>query len=181
MDFVNKQNGPLAPFTEALQGSVDRITNVFHTGRHCRKGLEHHVRVLGDEPSKGGLPRPRWSPQDSRLHPLLVNEDTKRCTRTNQVILTNDVFEALRTKSRSKWPVRRQSLRSLRSEEVAAHVAFGTTRMPSSAICVAGIAEGAPVNRSAPDCVFGNAMTSRMLFSPAKIATSRSMPKAKPP
>ena len=40
---------------------------------------------------------------------------------------------------------------------------------------------GAPVMGSAPDWVFGKAMTSRMFSSPAKMATSRSTPTAKPP
>ena len=41
-------------------------------------------------------------------------------------------------------------------------------------------ASGAPVSGSTPDWVFGKAMTSRMLSSPARMATRRSMPKAKP-
>ena len=41
-------------------------------------------------------------------------------------------------------------------------------------------APGAPVSGSAPDCVFGKAMTSRMFSSPASSATSRSTPNAKP-
>ena len=44
-----------------------------------------------------------------------------------------------------------------------------------------GYGRGAPVSGSAPDWVFGKAITSRMLSSPARIATRRSMPKAKPP
>ena len=39
---------------------------------------------------------------------------------------------------------------------------------------------GAPVIGSDPDWVFGKAMTSRMLSSPAKMATNRSMPTANP-
>ena len=41
--------------------------------------------------------------------------------------------------------------------------AFFTTVSPSSRSCVASIGPGAPVSGSAPDWVFGNAMTSRML------------------
>ena len=40
--------------------------------------------------------------------------------------------------------------------------------------------DGAPVKRSRPDCVLGNAMTSRMFSSPARMATSRSRPNATP-
>ena len=42
-------------------------------------------------------------------------------------------------------------------------------------------ASGEPVIGSVPDCVFGKAITSRMFSSPARMATSRSMPKANPP
>ena len=40
---------------------------------------------------------------------------------------------------------------------------------------------GAPVMGSRPDCGFGKAMISRMLSSPARMATRRSIPKANPP
>jgi len=44
----------------------------------------------------------------------------------------------------------------------------------------ASIGVGAPVSGSVPDCVFGKAMTSRMLSSRARMADSLSMPNAKP-
>jgi len=53
-------------------------------------------------------------------------------------------------------------------------------RRPSSRRCALSIRDGALVKGSAPDCVLGKAITSRMLVSPAKSATNRSMPKAKP-
>ncbi len=57
----------------------------------------------------------------------------------------------------------------------------GRVRMPSSSSCLTSTGVGALVIGSMPDCVFGKAMTSRMFSSPARIATRRSMPKAKPP
>lgn len=56
----------------------------------------------------------------------------------------------------------------------------GRSRSPSSVRCPGSIGPGALVSGSAPDCVLGNAMTSRMFSSPASRATSRSMPKANP-
>ena len=46
--------------------------------------------------------------------------------------------------------------------------------------CAGSTGVGEPVIGSAPDCVLGKAITSRMFSSPARIAMSRSMPKAKP-
>ena len=56
----------------------------------------------------------------------------------------------------------------------------GRTCSPSSRSCAGSMVDGASVSGSLPDWVFGNAITSRMFSSPARIATSRSMPKAKP-
>ena len=53
--------------------------------------------------------------------------------------------------------------------------------MPRAASCVGATGSGEFVIGSAPDWVFGKAMTSRMFSSPARIATRRSRPKAKPP
>ena len=56
-----------------------------------------------------------------------------------------------------------------------------TTRMPSSASVAGGQRRRArPVSRSAPDCVLGYAMTSRMFSSPARIAARRSTPNGEP-
>ena len=55
-----------------------------------------------------------------------------------------------------------------------------TTRMPSSASVAGGTGVGAPVSGSAPDCVLGYAITSRMFSSPARIAAKRSIPNANP-
>ncbi len=57
----------------------------------------------------------------------------------------------------------------------------GRERRPRMASCFGSTGVGDPVMGSAPDCVFGNAMTSRMFSSPATIATRRSRPNAKPP
>ena len=51
---------------------------------------------------------------------------------------------------------------------------------PSSVSWAASIGLGASVSGSAPDWVFGNAITSRMFSSPASSATNRSMPIANP-
>ena len=53
--------------------------------------------------------------------------------------------------------------------------------MPSSSSCFAITGVGAFVIGSAPLCVLGKAITSRMFSSPARIATNRSMPNANPP
>src|SRR5207302_7750191 len=55
-----------------------------------------------------------------------------------------------------------------------------TRRRPRSRSWAASIGVGAFVKRSTPDCVLGNAITSRMFSSPARTATNRSMPTAKP-
>src|SRR2546422_10589828 len=57
----------------------------------------------------------------------------------------------------------------------------GTTLMFSSSSCDWSTSEGAPSMRSDIDCVFGNAITSRMLSVPPSIITMRSMPGAMPP
>ena len=56
----------------------------------------------------------------------------------------------------------------------------GSVRRPSSAKWAESIGVGAPVSGSAPDWVFGKAMTSRMFSSPTSSATNRSIPMAKP-
>ena len=56
-----------------------------------------------------------------------------------------------------------------------------TTLMCSSSSCDWSTSEGAPSIRSDIDCVFGNAITSRMLSVPPSIITMRSMPGAIPP
>ena len=56
-----------------------------------------------------------------------------------------------------------------------------TTRKESSSSCFGSIGDGAPIMRSVPDCVFGKAMTSRMLSTSAKSAAHRSRPMAIPP
>ena len=53
--------------------------------------------------------------------------------------------------------------------------------MPSWSSWLWATGDGEFVIGSAPDCVFGKAITSRMFSSPARMATRRSMPKAKPP
>ena len=56
-----------------------------------------------------------------------------------------------------------------------------TKRRPSSASCSGSGADGASSMRSVPDCVFGNAMTSRMFDWFENRAAQRSMPNAIPP
>ena len=51
----------------------------------------------------------------------------------------------------------------------------------NSANCSAVASPGALVNRHCPVVVFGNAMTSRMLFAPHKSMTNLSIPMANPP
>ena len=50
----------------------------------------------------------------------------------------------------------------------------------TSRSCASGIAVGASSNSARADVVLGNATTSRRLFVPVSIITSRSKPKAKP-
>ena len=64
--------------------------------------------------------------------------------------------------------------------EPAAQSLRGASRSPRSASAPGASGFGAPVMGSEPDWVLGKAMTSRMLSSPAKMATSRSIPTAKP-
>src|SRR5512146_407461 len=66
------------------------------------------------------------------------------------------------------------------------HVRPGSTTassslIPSSRRRAAVVGAGAPVSGSDPLAVFGNAITSRMLDSPARSAMKRSIPRAKPP
>ena len=51
----------------------------------------------------------------------------------------------------------------------------------NSANCSVVASPGALVNRHCPVVVFGNAMTSRMLFAPHKSMTNLSIPMANPP
>ena len=56
-----------------------------------------------------------------------------------------------------------------------------SNRTPTSASCCESTAAGAPVSGSEPEAVFGNAITSRIESRPARIATIRSIPSARPP
>jgi hypothetical protein len=84
--------------------------------------------------------------------------------------LTDDLEGTLDRLRRTSWRLRQ-----------AAQALGGSVRMPSWPSSEASTGPGASVSGSAPDCVFGKAMTSRMLSSPARMATRRSMPTAKPP
>src|SRR5690606_26028364 len=58
---------------------------------------------------------------------------------------------------------------------------FGRTATCTSASCLSGIGDGAPVIRHWPVVVLGKAITSRIDSVPAISAAMRSMPKAMPP
>ncbi len=77
---------------------------------------------------------------------------------------------------------RKRTLKRLASFPVqdAAAWAF-RRRMCSSRICFSSTALGAPVNRHCARCVFGKAITSRMLSALVISVTRRSRPKARPP
>src|SRR5262245_15807328 len=79
----------------------------------------------------------------------------------------------------SKGPSRDKN----RSPAVAGNHVFleGQMEMPSSSSCAGSTDEGASAIRSCAAVVLGKAITSRMDFSPASRATTRSSPKAMPP
>src|SRR3546814_2131544 len=64
---------------------------------------------------------------------------------------------------------------------IAQPAAFGRTATCTSASCLSGIGDGAPVIRHCAVVVLGKAITSRIDSVPAISAAMRSMPKAMPP
>ena len=95
----------------------------------------------------------------------------------------------------SAWIASRSSARSVRSSRApgsivvvslrSAPASLGpgtpTNRSPSSSYWAGSGGDGASSIRSAPDCVFGKAMTSRMFDWWASSAAQRSIPRAIPP
>ena len=64
---------------------------------------------------------------------------------------------------------------------MAGEAALVRSCMPTSRSCSSSTGAGAPVSASAPDAVFGKAITSRIESAPARRWTIRSSPKAMPP
>ena len=102
------------------------------------------------------------------------------------MLLADDVVQGPGPEACRQGRPGRQPLGRRAGEEVvvgharAAHSFRGMGCSPSSASTPGATGFGAPVIGSDPDWVFGKAITSRMLSSPAKMATSRSMPTANP-
>ena len=97
------------------------------------------------------------------------------------MLLANDLIERTGPKPCGERTFRRKPVGRCSGEEILGRQdSFGIGRRPNSSMASGAMLEGAPVIRSVPDCVFGKAITSLMLSSPRKIATSRSMPNAKP-
>src|SRR6266498_1975354 len=86
-----------------------------------------------------------------------------------------------RCRSPYSTPDRRLPARLVRLGYSAPLPGFGNARRSTSASWASDTPAGAPVRGSAPDWVFGNAITSRMESTPASSITTRSRPKAMPP
>ena len=190
VDLVEEQDRPLSLLGQAPAGPVDDFAYVFHARRHGRERDERLLAALGDQPGERRLPRPRRPPQDDRGQPVGLDQGAQRGALAQQVVLAHHLVERAGAQPGRQRRLPGQAFLQGGIEELGPvrpgtrrHLAGGAgpLRMPSSAIAWRSSALGAPVIGSAPDWVFGKAMTSRMFSSRASTATNRSIPRAKPP
>ena len=191
--LVEEEDRAAAVLAEPGTGALGDLPDVLDPGADRREGLEGLRGGAGDEAGDGRLAGAGRSPEDHRGEAVTLDEDAERPAGPEEALLAHHLVERPRTQSGRERCSSFQTVTDRGGEEVVGHRPMlrtcatfgrdgqrGAMRRPSSASCASSIAVGALVSGSAPDCVFGNTITSRMLSSPTRIATRRSMPNAKP-
>jgi hypothetical protein len=119
MDLVDEHDGPPAVLTEVVLGRGRDLANVLHSRRDGGEAHEPGPRGGGDHFGESGLARSRWTPQDHRGEPIVLDERAQRCTTGDEMLLAHHVVERTRSQTRREGSLSTQLFDGARTEQVA--------------------------------------------------------------
>jgi hypothetical protein len=102
VDLVEEQDRAAAVLAEAFAGALDDLAHVLHTGVDGGHLLERSLRGAGGGERERRLAGSRRSPEDRTGQPILLDEDPERPSRTDEVILPDDLVDRARAQTRGE-------------------------------------------------------------------------------
>ncbi len=160
MDLVDEEHGALPVLTQPALGLGEGLPHVLHAGGGRRQGDQMLGGGGGEKPGQGRFPRARRPPQDGGSDTIALGQRAQRGPGRHEMLLAHHLVQRPRPQACGQRGLTLQvalgGLGEKAQIDVVPGVAGGATvRIPSSARAPEGRALGAPVRRSAPDCVFG--------------------------